>query len=75
MNTIDDLVVLIRDELGLAVSVQDAERPLDEIAGWDSVHLLWLTAALERRTGRSVSLPDLLEAGTLGGIYQAAVAA
>ncbi|MFF6953252.1 acyl carrier protein [Streptomyces iakyrus] len=75
MNTIDDLVVLIRDELGLAVSVQDAERPLDEIAGWDSVHLLWLTTALERRTGRSVSLPDLLEAGTLGGIYQAAVAA
>ncbi|MFE9031849.1 acyl carrier protein [Streptomyces iakyrus] len=75
MNTIDDLVVLIRDELGLAVSVQDAERPLDEIAGWDSVHLLWLTTALERRTGRSVSLPDLLEAGTLGGIYRAAVAA
>lgn len=75
MNTIDDLVVLIRDELGLAVSVQDTERPLDEIAGWDSVHLLWLTAALERRTGRSVSLPDLLEARTLGGIYQVAVAA
>lgn len=75
MNTIDDLVVLIRDELGLPVSVQDAERPLDEIAGWDSVHLLWLTAALERRTGRSVSIPDLLEAGTLGGIYRVAVAA
>ncbi|MGW0337525.1 acyl carrier protein [Streptomyces sp. NPDC003011] len=75
MHTIDDLVVLIRDELGLPVSVQDAERPLDEIAGWDSVHLLWLTAALERRTGRSVSIPDLLEAETLGGIYRVAVAA
>lgn len=75
MNTLDDLVVLIRDELGLPVSVQDAERPLDEIAGWDSVHLLWLTAALERRTGRSVSIPDLLEAGSLGGIYRVAVAA
>ncbi|AKH80915.1 acyl carrier protein [Streptomyces sp. CNQ-509] len=75
MTTIDDLVVLIRDELGLPVSVEDADRPLDEIAGWDSVHLLWLTAAIERRTGRSVSLPDLLEAGSLSGIHKAAVAA
>nr|AFI57025.1 ACP [Amycolatopsis orientalis] len=65
----DDLVALVRDELGLAVTTSDAARSLDELPGWDSVHLLWLLTAVEKKTGRPVSLPDLLEAGSLEDVY------
>lgn len=75
MDDIEDLVSLIRDELGLTLTSADADRPLEEITGWDSVHLLWLTAALERRTGRNISMPDLLEAKTLSGIQRVAATA
>ncbi|QXJ23892.1 acyl carrier protein [Actinomadura graeca] len=75
MTTIDDFLTLVRDELGLEVTSADAERSLDEVAGWDSVHLLALAGALERATGRGLVLPDLLEAGSLAAIYQVAVAA
>ncbi|CAO5154746.1 Acyl carrier protein [Frankia sp. AiPs1] len=71
MNDLDDFLSLIRDELGIEVGSEDSERSLDEIPGWDSVHLLWLLSIVEQRTGRSVSLPDVLEASTLGSIYSA----
>lgn len=69
MNTIDDLVALVRDELGLPVTAEIATVGFDEIPGWDSVHLLWLLTVLEERTGRSVSMPDLLEAPSLEKVY------
>lgn len=69
MNDLDDFIALVRDELGLAVGADDGERGLDEIPGWDSVHLLWLLSIVEQRTGRSVSLPDVLEARSLRSIY------
>ncbi|MFI6024470.1 acyl carrier protein [Amycolatopsis magusensis] len=69
MNTVDDLVTLVRDELGLPVTTSDAGRSLDELPGWDSVYLLWLLTAVEKKTGRPVSLPDLLEAGSLSDVY------
>jgi acyl carrier protein len=71
--TIDDFLTLVRDELGLEINPADAERSLDEVAGWDSVHLLALAGALERTTGHPIMLPDLLEAGSLAGIYKVAV--
>jgi acyl carrier protein len=74
VNNIDDFIALVRDELGLPVTAGDASRGLDEIPGWDSVHLLWLLTALERETGRQVSLPDVLEAASLEQIYLTAVA-
>jgi acyl carrier protein len=69
MNSIDDLVAILRDELGMAVVAEDAGRSFDEIPDWDSVHLLWLLNVVERRTGRSVSLPDVLEARSIGDLY------
>ena len=73
MTTIEDFVGLVQDELGLEVSVADLARSLDEVPGWDSLHLLALATVLERRTGRRIGLPDLLEAGSLHGIYAVAV--
>jgi len=69
VNNMDDFIALVRDELGLEVHAGDGERSLDEIPGWDSVHLLWLLSIVERRTGRPVSLPDVLEARSLHSIY------
>ena len=71
--SIDEFVTLIRDEIGLPVTVDDVGRDLGELAGWDSVHLLTLLTALERETGRGVSLPDVLTAPSLGGIYAVVV--
>lgn len=73
MNSIDDFLGLIRDGLGLPVTADDAGRGLDEIPGWDSVHLLWLLTAIERETGRLVSLPELLEASNIKELYLVAV--
>jgi acyl carrier protein len=73
VNTIDDFLTIVRDELGLPVEADDAARSLDQIPGWDSMHLLWLCTALERETGRTISLPDVLRAPSLAGIYELAV--
>lgn len=73
MKSIDDFLELVRDQIGLPVTAEDAARGLDEIPGWDSVHLLWLLTALEQRTGHAVSMPDVLEASSLEQIYLAAV--
>jgi hypothetical protein len=69
MNSVAELIVLIQNELGITVAADDAGRSLDEIPGWDSVHLLWLVTVVERLTGRSVSFPDLLEARDIEGLY------
>ncbi|MFL6072398.1 MAG: phosphopantetheine-binding protein [Mycobacteriales bacterium] len=69
----DDLLTVVRDELGIEVSDADAGRDLDELPGWDSMHLLWLLTLLERDTGRQLSLPDLLHARSLEQIYTVAV--
>ena len=73
--TVDDFVALVRDELGLPVQTADLDRSLDTVAGWDSVHLLTLCSALERATGRRISLPDVLEADSLAGVYAAVTGA
>ncbi len=72
MTTIEDFVTVVREELGLEITADDVGRSLDELAGWDSVHLLTLAVCLERKTGRAVVLPDLLEAASLADIYAAA---
>lgn len=73
MNSVDELVTLVRDELGLPIGPEDATRSLDELPGWDSLHLLWLITSLEKRTGHAVSIPDVLEAGSLEAVYRLAV--
>ena len=72
MNTFEDFLALVRDELGLPVSAADADRDLTDVLGWDSMHLLSLVTVLERHTGRSVSVIDLLEARNLLSIYAVA---
>lgn len=69
MNSIDDLIAIVRDELGLPVAIEDAEAGFDELAGWDSVHLLRLVTVLESTTGRRMSLPAVLEADSLADVY------
>lgn len=75
MNTVDDFVNIIRDELGLALTTEDVGRSLDEVPGWDSMHLLSLITVLERTTGRQISMPDVLQASSLEHIYSLAVGA
>jgi acyl carrier protein len=70
MNTIDDFMAFVEAELGLPVTAADATRDFDGLADWDSMHLLALISAVERRTGRSVSLADALEASNLAEIYR-----
>ncbi|MEV6927920.1 acyl carrier protein [Dactylosporangium sp. NPDC051485] len=71
---VDDFVGLLRDELSLEVSRADLGRRLDELPGWDSVHLLWLLTILEQRIGRPISLPELLEAQSLQELHERAAA-
>jgi acyl carrier protein len=73
MNTIDDFVTLLRDDIGLPVTAGDIGLNLDEVAGWDSVHLLSLLTVLERRTGRSLPFAEVLDATSLRDIYTLAV--
>ncbi|MFK8844885.1 acyl carrier protein [Streptomyces sp. Ac-502] len=73
MNSLDDFVTLIRDDLGLDVDMTDVDRPLDQVAGWDSLHLIALLTRLEHSTGHSLSLPAALEASSLRGLYDVAV--
>ncbi|MEU4173856.1 phosphopantetheine-binding protein [Streptomyces sp. NPDC026589] len=73
MNSIDDFVQLLRDELGLYITREDIASTFDQIDGWDSVHLLTLLTHLERLTGRRINLPDALEAPTLEELYTVAV--
>ena len=69
MNTIDDFVALVREEIGLPLELADLDRHFDELPGWDSVHLLQLLTVLEKKTGRRISLPAVLESSSLENIY------
>jgi acyl carrier protein len=74
VSTIDDFIALLRDEMGLTVTEQDVSLSLDQVEGWDSVHLLSLLTLLEWRAGRSVAMADAIEAESLGDIYALATA-
>ncbi|MCX5208629.1 phosphopantetheine-binding protein [Kitasatospora sp. NBC_00240] len=69
-----ELITVAGDELGLDIAPQDATVDFDELPGWDSLHLLTLLTALERVTGRRLSLPDLLEARTIAEVFEIASA-
>ncbi len=73
MNSLEDFVAILQDDLGLSIRIEDVGKDLDQVAGWDSAHLLQLMSVLERETGRPVALPDLLSASSLKEIYTLAV--
>lgn len=73
MNSLDEFAELISDHIGIPVTGDDLRRNVDEIPGWDSLHVMWLLTVLERETGRRLSLPDVIEAPTLAHVYELAV--
>ncbi|MFF9587496.1 acyl carrier protein [Streptomyces achromogenes] len=73
MRNAEEFVALVRDETGLAVTIEHLDAGFDQVPGWDSLHLLRLTTVLERETGRTLSFPDVLEAPSLGRLYALAV--
>ncbi|WP_432969507.1 phosphopantetheine-binding protein [Dactylosporangium sp. CA-233914] len=75
MNSLEDFLALIEHELGVSIDADQAHRGLDEVDNWDSMYLLTVLSMLERRTGRPVSLPAMMNAHTLADIYRLAVAA
>lgn len=72
---LDDFVTLLREEIGLRVGVADTGRDLEGLAGWDSVHLITFLSAVERATGRQVSLAAALRARTIEQLYTATAGA
>ncbi|MEU6811652.1 acyl carrier protein [Streptomyces sp. NPDC046831] len=72
MNSIDDFVALLRDELALSVTVDDIGLGFDAVPSWDSVHLLSVCTILERETGRSLALSEVLQAPSLEAVYRLA---
>jgi acyl carrier protein len=74
VNSIDDFADLLRSQLGLAVTPEQISGDFDQVPGWDSVQLLALLTVLERATGRRISLPDVLEAGSLHDVFSVAMA-
>jgi len=73
MTTLDMFVELVRDELGLPVTRQNVGSALEDIPGWDSIHMLALLMVLERETSQRLSLPEMLDADSLQSIYEMAV--
>jgi len=71
MDSLDDFLELVRDEFGLSVTSADADLSLSRFSDWDSMHVLWLATLVEQRLGRPVSVPGLLGAVSLGGLYAA----
>ncbi|MFC8079307.1 acyl carrier protein [Streptomyces sp. NPDC057307] len=72
MNSLAEFVTLVHEELGIEVTVDTVGKSWDDVPGWDSVHLITLLSLLERETRRPVSLPDMLEAGSLKEVYDLA---
>ncbi|MBU6536122.1 acyl carrier protein [Streptomyces sp. NPDC057245] len=72
MQTIDDFVRLVRDELGMPLAEHQVSADLDQLPDWDSLYLLKLVTALEQATGRQLPVGRLLEARSLSEIYRLA---
>jgi acyl carrier protein len=70
METLDEFLEFVYRETGLEVAPAQADASFDDLAGWDSVYLLALLTALEKKTGHRVSLTDALEARSLADIYR-----
>jgi len=47
----------------------------EALMGWNSLHMLKLAAAVEKRTGRRVTVGRLMGDKSLGGIYDVLTAA
>jgi aryl carrier-like protein len=75
LNSLNEFAELISDHIGIRLEGEDLHRQVEDVPGWDSVHLMWLLTVLERATGRRLSLPAVIEAPTLAHVYELAVTA
>jgi acyl carrier protein len=71
----EEFCKLLAEELGVHVTPEEMDRPLDDIPEWDSVHLLRLVTVVESLTGRRVPVAGLLEATTFQQMYDVVVRA
>ncbi|MER5502625.1 MULTISPECIES: acyl carrier protein [unclassified Streptomyces] len=69
MDEFADFLGLIRDELGLVLTEEEAGADFDALPAWDSVHLLRLVGLVERETGRRVPVAGVLRARSLREIH------
>lgn len=69
--TADELLTLVRDDLGLPLEGDDLGSDLDTVLAWDSLQMLRLATAVEARTGRPTRLAVLLECRTLDDVLAA----
>ncbi|GGU99036.1 MULTISPECIES: acyl carrier protein [Kitasatospora] len=69
MITETAFIQIVRDELALPLAETDLENDFDKVVSWDSLHLLRLIAAVEKETGKRVSVGKLLSERSLRGIY------
>jgi acyl carrier protein len=60
---------VLRDELGLDLTEEQAAADFDLLPEWDSVHLLRLVMLLERETGRNVPVSSVLQARSMREIH------
>lgn len=73
MNSLEDFVTILQEEIGLGIKMEDVGKDLDQIPEWDSAHLLQLMSILEGEMGCPVALPDLLKASSLAEMYELAM--
>lgn len=69
MMTEDDFIRIVRDQLRLPLADADLESDFDQVVNWRSIHLVRLFVAMEKKTGRRVSVARLFEERTVRGIY------
>ncbi|MFD7557857.1 MULTISPECIES: acyl carrier protein [unclassified Streptomyces] len=67
-------LTLVREELGLDLTPQEAAADFDTLQAWDSVHLLRLVMLAERATGRPVPVAPVLQARSLAEVHALVVA-
>ncbi|MGW2640787.1 acyl carrier protein [Streptomyces sp. NPDC001348] len=73
VDTLDGFLALLKDELGLEATPDEAGRSLADLPRWDSLYLLRVVALVEDETGRRLSLAPVLQARTLAEIHAVVV--
>jgi len=68
--SIDEFLEIVAKECGLYLAQDDMQTDFDQLARWDSLHLLKLLSALEAATGRILTATRFLEARSLADLHR-----
>jgi acyl carrier protein len=66
----EEFVAILDEELGFTISGDDLKADVGHLIGWDSVMLLRVQLVFEKKLNRRISLPRLLEARTMGAVFE-----